>query len=121
MHQRYELSEGQRLQDLLSGTPGDPGRSGGASRNFVNGVLWVLRPGAFWRDLPPRYGNWKTVHKRFSRWAQRQVWEREFADLTKDRRNECLMMDSTIIKVHQHTLCGKGGRKIRRWDAAVAD
>ena len=122
MSKRYELSEAQweRIKELLPGKPQDPGRSGSDNRNFVNGVLWVLRSGAFWRDLPPRYGNWKTVHKRFSRWAHGKVWDRVFADLSKDRRNDYLMIDSTIVKAHQQALCGKGGRKIRRWGVAGA-
>ncbi|MDR1190192.1 MAG: IS5 family transposase [Verrucomicrobiales bacterium] len=106
MSNRYELSEDQwqQIKDLLPGKVTDPGRSGGDNRNFVNGVRWVLRSGAFWRDLPSRYGKWQTMHQRFSRWAHWEVWERVFADLVKDRRNEYLMFDATIVKAHQQAL-----------------
>jgi len=78
MVRRYELSEAQwhRIEALLPGKAGDPGRSGGDNRRFVDGVLWVLRSGAHWHDLPERYGKWKSVHTRFSRWARNGVWER---------------------------------------------
>jgi len=63
---RYELSASQwtKIASLLPGKIGAPGRSGSDNRLFVNGCLWVLRSGAHWRDLPDRYGKWKTVHSR---------------------------------------------------------
>ena len=66
---RYELNETQwqRIAPLLPGKVGDAGRSGSDNRLFVNGCLWVLRSGAHWKDLPERYGKWKTAHRRFSR------------------------------------------------------
>ena len=78
---RYELSEAQwvRIEPLLPGKQSDPGRTGGDNRLFLNGVLWVLRSGARWSDLPERYGKYKTVHKRFTRWARAGVWERIFS------------------------------------------
>ncbi len=87
---RYELSEAQwqRIGPLLPGKAGDPGRTGSDNRLFVNGVLWVLRSGAHWHDLPERYGKYKTLHKRFSRWAKSGVWEKVFASLIKDRDNQ---------------------------------
>src|SRR3546814_8990979 len=90
MARRYELSNAQweRICDLLPGKPGDPGRSGADNRLFANAVLWVLRSGARWSDLPERYGKYKSVHKRFIRWADRGVWERLFAVLSRDRDNE---------------------------------
>ena len=123
MVSRYELSDQQwqRLEGLLPGKVGDPGRTGRDNRLFVNGVLWVLRSGAHWHDLPERYGKWKTVHKRFSRWAKAGVWERVFDSLTADRNNEYLMLDSTLVRAHQQAATGKGGAKIRRWGVPEAD
>lgn len=120
---RYELSETQwqRIAPLLPGKPSDPGRTGSDNRLFVNGCLWVLRSGAHWRDLPERYGRWKTIHKRFSRWAHGGVWERVFATLTADRDSQYLMLDSTIVRAHQQAATGKGGRRIRRWGVPEED
>ena len=116
---RYELSEAQweSIKELLPGKIGDPGRSGADNRRFINGVLWVLRSGSFWSDMPERYGRWQTNHQRFSRWAKKGVWERVFASLLKDRRNEYLMLDATLVKAHQTAIAGKGGLKIRLWGA----
>src|SRR3954447_10690884 len=113
MGKRYELSNAQweRVRDLLPGKPGDPGRTAADNRLFVNAVLWVLRSGARWSDLPERYGKYKTVHKRFMRWAEKGVWERLFTVLTRDRDNEYLMIDSTIVRAHQQAATGKGGPK----------
>lgn len=120
---RYELSQVQweRIADLLPGKAGDPGRTAADNRLFVNGVLWVLRSGAHWCDLPERYGRWKTLHKRFSRWSKAGVWDRVFADLIKDRDNQYLMIDSTLVRAHQQAATGKGGPRIRLWGAPEAD
>jgi putative transposase len=120
---RYELSDRQwrRIEPLLPGKAGDPGRSGADNRLFVNGVLWVLRSGAHWHDLPERYGKWKTLHKRFSRWSKAAVWERVFDDLSRDRDNQYLMLDSTLVRVHQQAAAGKGGPRIRLWGVPEAD
>jgi transposase len=120
---RYELSDTQweRIAPLLPGKASDPGRTGADNRLFVNGVLWVLRSGAHWRDLPDRYGKWKTLHKRFTRWAKAGVWERVFASLIKDRNNQYLMLDSTLVRAHQQAATGKGGPATRLWGAPEAD
>lgn len=120
---RYELSQVQweRIAPLLPGKAGDPGRTAADNRLFVNGVLWVLRSGAHWCDLPERYGRWKTAHKRFSRWSKAGVWDRVFTDLIKDRDNHYLMIDSTLVRAHQQAATGKGGPAIRLWGAPEAD
>ena len=119
---RYELSEGQwvRIAPMLPGKATDPGRTAADNRLFVNGVLWVLRSGAFWQHLPERYGKWKSVHARFTRWAKKGVWEKVLAELIRDRDNNYLMLDSTLVRVHQQAAGGKGGLRIRRWGVPEA-
>ncbi len=123
MVKRYELNETQwqRIAGLLPGKTSDPGRTGADNRLFVNGVLWVLRSGARWYDLPERYGKWKTAHKRFTRWAKAGVWEGIFATLTADPDNDYLMLDSTLVRAHQQAATGKGGAEIRLWGAPEVD
>ena len=121
---RYELTDAQweRIAGILPGKLGDPGRSAVDNRQFVNGVLWILRSGARWYDLPERYGkNWKSVHKRFTRWAKTGVWERIFKSLIKDPKNQYLMLDTTLVRVHQQAASGKGGPKTRLWGVPEAD
>ncbi len=123
MIKRYELTEAQwqRIADLLPGKVGDRGRSAADNRLFVNGVLWVLRSGAHWHDLPPRYGKWKSVHTRFARWAKNGTWERVFAVLIKDRKNQYLMLDTTLVRAHQQAATGKGGTRTRLWGVPEED
>jgi putative transposase len=120
---RYELTQAQweRIAPLLPGKTSDPGRTAGDNRLFVNGCLWVLRSGAHWRDLPERYGKWKTLHKRFTRWAKAGVWDEVFASLIKDRDNQYLMLDSTLVRAHQQAATGKGGPRIRLWGVPEED
>jgi putative transposase len=123
MVKRYELSDAQweRICRLLPGKVSDPGRTANDNRRFVHAVLWVLRSGARWSDLPERYGKWKSVHTRFARWARKGVWERVFQALVADRRNEYLMLDTTLVRAHQQAATGKGGRATRLWGVPEED
>jgi transposase len=123
MVKRYELTDAQwqRIEGLLPGKKRDPGRTAADNRLFVNGVLWVLRSGAHWHDLPARYGKWKSVHTRFARWAKNGTWERMFEVLIKDRKNEYLMLDTTLVRAHQQAATGKGGTKTRLWGVPEED
>ena len=123
MAKRYELTDEQwvKIESILPGKRSDPGRTAGDNRQFVHGVLWILRSGAHWHDLPERYGKWKTVHKRFTRWAKSGVWEKVFQSLLKDRRNPYLMIDSTLVKAHQQAVTGKGGHATRLWGVPEED
>ncbi|MGO6990419.1 transposase [Rhizobium johnstonii] len=71
--------------------------------------------------LPERYGKWKTVHRRFSRWCHAGVWELVFDALTADRDNLYLMIDTTIMHAHQQAASGKEGPRIRRWGVPEVD
>jgi len=103
----------QRIAPLLPGKKGDPGRSGDDNRRSLEGILWIVRTGAPWRDLPDVFGNWFSVWKRFRRWALKGVFEKVFKALSGEPDMEYALMDGTIVKVHRHGTGAKGGLKIR--------
>ncbi len=92
----------ERIRDILPGKPGDPGATAQDNRLFVEAVLWIARTGAPWRDLPSELGNWHTTYTRFSRWAKKGVWQQVVKAVTDDPDLEALLIDSTIVRVHQH-------------------
>ena len=115
MTDRLVLSEGQwgRIRGVIIGRPDQKGTTGRNNRMFVEGVLWIVRTGSPWRDLPQVFGEWNSVFRRFSRWSAKGVWERIFTALSDDPDFEYLIIDSTIVRAHQHARGGKGGLKIR--------
>lgn len=102
---RYALRDDQwdRIKDLLPGRPGYVGVTARDNRLFVEAVLYRYRAGIPWRDLPERFGDFRTVHTRFARWARSGVWARVFEILAADADNEYAMLDSTIVRAHQHS------------------
>ena len=113
---RFVLTDTQwsLIADLVPGKAGDPGQSGKDNRLFLEGVLWITRTGAPWRDLPDFSGHWNSVFKRFRRWTLKGVFESLFKVLRGDPDFEYVMADGTICRVHQHGTGAKGGLKIRR-------
>src|SRR6516164_3137871 len=101
---RYGLRDDQweRIKDLLPGKAGDVGVTARDNRRFVEAVVYRYRAGIPWRDLPERFGDWKNTHRRFSRWAKTGVWQRLFEHLAAEADNEYAMIDSTIVRAHQH-------------------
>jgi transposase len=119
---RFELSDEQwqRVEGLLPGQPGSPGRSGEDNRLFLDAVLWIVRTGAPWRDLPERFGDWNSVFQRFNRWAKKGVWQRVF-DALQDPDLEWVMLDATIIRAHVHAAGARKKAEISSSDDRVAD
>jgi transposase len=100
-----------RVCSLLPGRVGTPGARAKNNRRFVEGVIWILRTGAPWRDLPAFFGKWNTVFKRFRRWSIRGVWQVIYVNLytTFRRSRRALFIDSTYVRVHQHASGAPGG------------
>ena len=124
MARRYALRDDQweRIKDLLPGREGYVGVTARDNRLFVEAVLYRYRAGIPWRDLPDRFGSWKVVHTRFSRWAKGGVWERLLRHFAVDADTEYAMLDSTVVRAHQHAAGAhkKGGTSRRLGAARVA-
>ena len=101
---RKRLTDNQwkRISPLLPGKPSDPGRSGINNRQALEGILYIVRTGLPWRDLPSRFGKWGTVYQRFRRWAIAGVFDRIFSATRGKLDLRTIQVDGTIVKVHQH-------------------
>ena len=112
---RFILTDAQweKMRCFCLGKPTDPGRTGGDNRLFVEAVLWIARTGSPWRDLPPLFGKWNTVFKRFRDWVKAGVFKRLFDAVSDEPDMQCATVDATIIKVHRHGQGAKGGLKAR--------
>jgi putative transposase len=113
IRQVLSAQQWKRIEKLCVGKPEDPGGTGSDNRVFVEAVLWIARTGSPWRDLPTTFGNWNSVYVRFNRWSEGGVWQRIFAALADDPDFEYLIVDSTIVRAHQHAAGAKGGLKIK--------
>lgn len=91
-----------RMAPHIIGDERSRGSSGRNNRMVVEGVLWIVRTGSPRRDLPEAFGDWNTVFRRFSRWSSKGVWDRIFAATADDPYFEYLIVDSTIVRTHQH-------------------
>ncbi len=94
--------------------PGQRSQWGGIAkdnRRFLDGVFWILRTGAPWRDLPACYGKWGTVYQRFRRWREKGIWEKLLETLVDEPDFEWLIIDASHCKVHPHAAGAKGGNQ----------
>lgn len=92
---RHELTDEswERISPLLPPETGRRGRRSKSNRLIVNGIVWILETGAPWRDLPKRFGPWKTVYNRFLQWSKTGIWAKVLNELSKDRDDEYNMLD----------------------------
>ena len=118
---RHELAdrEWKIPEPLVLARFGSVGGSKKTLRSFVNGVVWRTRPGVPWRDLLPRFGAWKTVARRFRRWAVLGVWQDIFTAI-QEPDWEWILVDSTAVTVHPHAAGQKKTRQRRRPSGAAA-
>ena len=108
---RHELRDEQwiRIQPLIPTGIGRPPVL--SNRTFINAVIWIAKTGAPWRDLPSRFGSWKTVYNRFRNWANRDIWLDIFRAVTLNDDEVGGMLDASIVRAHQDSSGGCGGSK----------
>ena len=113
---RGELTEKQwqQLEPLLPPQSPETGRPNKDHRSIINGILWVLRTGAPWRDLPECYGPWRTIASRFYRWRRDGLWDRllmtvqQQANIQGKVNWELHYVDGTMVRAHQHAAGARG-------------
>ncbi|RZI45200.1 IS5 family transposase [Candidatus Finniella inopinata] len=115
---RYALRDDQwdRIKGMLPGREGYVGATAKDNRLFIEAVLYRYRAGIPWRDLPERFGDFRVIHLRHSRWSQSGVWKKIFELLSQDADNEYAMIDSSIVRAHQHSA---GAKKKNSADQAI--
>ncbi len=124
MKRRYEIRDDQweQIKDLL---PPERKPQGGRPpkdhRKMLNAMLWIARTGAPWRDLPEYYGSWSTVYSRFRRWQIAGIWDQILEHVSIEPDFESIMIDATIVRVHQHGAGAKGGAFSKQLGVPEAD
>ena len=111
---RYEISDYQWNQRKHLFSAAKTGRPPKDNRMVFNAILWIARSGSAWRDLPERYGPWKTVYSRFCKWRDDGTLQTIFHALSADADEENFSMDSTLVKAHQHSAGAKKGRQVTK-------
>ena len=126
---REEITDAQweQLRPVLPPQKPKTGRPNNDHRTVLSGIVWILRTGAPWRDLPACFGSYKTVSSRFYRWRAAGIWERILATLQQQADQagqvdwDLHFVDSTVIRAHQHAAgAKKGTQRRKRWAARGA-
>ena len=113
MRRMLRNDQSERIEHLLPGKASNCGVTAKDNRLFVEAVLWIARTGSPWRDLPPQLGNWDNVYTPFSRWGKTGVWQRVIEPVSTDTDLQALLLDSTIVRAHQHA-AGAQKNKVRK-------
>ncbi len=118
---RFDLSDGEWaiIQPLLPNKPRGVPRTD--DRRVLNGIFYILRTGSPWRDLPERYGPYTSVYNRYNRWAKAGIWLTVFAALRQRSPESLHLIDSSIVRAHQHAAGGKKGARITPLAVLVED
>ena len=103
-----------RIERFLPGKATDRGVTATNNRLFVEAVLWIIRTGSPWRDLPADFGHWHRVYVRYNRWSKKGIWERIFTTMSDDPDLEYLVVDGSIVRVHQHGAAKKTNKRLRQ-------
>jgi transposase len=111
---RHELTDAQWEKVAALLPRGRGRRSIRGDRSFINAVIWIAKTGAPWRDLPERFGSWKTVFNRFSEWAKANRWGAIFKVLAISDDEVGSLMDGSVVRSHQDSCSGEGGPKKTR-------
>ena len=124
MLRRYELTDDEwnRVAPLLPPeNSGKQGRPSKCNRTILNGIVWIARSGAPWRDLPERYGAWQTVYSRFRKWIEDGILDNIFRVLSLEAELTELSIDASIVQAHQHSAGAKKGGHQTKLDTAVVE
>lgn len=109
---RHAMSDSQweKIRHVIPQTRTGPVSKLG-DRSFIDAVLYRAKTGIPWRDLPERFGPWKTVYNRFDNWASTGVWEKIFKALREDDEPDGSIVDGSVVRAHQDAAGGKGGSR----------
>jgi transposase len=112
---RFVVSDAawEKIASLLPGKASDRGVTAKDNRLFLEAVLWRVRTGLPWRDLPRDFGKWNSIFQRFRRWVRAGVFERIFECLSGEPDFEYVLLDGTIVTAHQKASGAKGGRNLK--------
>jgi transposase len=110
-----EDAEWTFFEPFITGIRGRGGRPASNHRLVLDGVFWIARTGAQWRDLPEEFGKWSSVYRQFRRWTLAGLWELILEVLNESQAvpDTVQMIDSTVIRAHHQAAGAKGGLKKR--------